>query len=345
MVETHMARAQKLKIHFDGAEESDSHSQTEIFKCLASQSSRWEELNLALSSALVPLLASVRDRVPLLQRVWIGWSRSANEAGVDAMDCFQIAPSLVDLSVDNEYGFIPFSFPIHNLTRYQFDAPWEVHQGLLKLAHNLVEARITVDSDESWVAPAEAIIHLPALRQEIALDYEEEEVPTLRTQLESLVFRSTCPLRRLFLLGPSAVDPIAEILNNIPSIVELVITVALAGFGDSTNTLISSLTVSDPPCPVVAPQLRGIFVACRGDSRIDYTLYLEMLKSRWKAARCALKSTVLLMESDPGPDLMTIQGLHALRQEGLKLVLLNDTDNGTDASDVWRIWTLNPSWN
>ncbi|KAJ6552722.1 hypothetical protein B0H19DRAFT_1154788 [Mycena capillaripes] len=362
MLKAQMARAQRLKIHFDGTEQSDSRSQIEVFECLVCQSSRWEDLSLALPLALVPLLASVRDRVPLLQRVWIEWSEAANVAGVDSMDCFRVAPSLVDLSVDNEYGFIPFSFPIHNLTRYQFDAPWEVHQAVLKFGQNLVEARMLI-SEESWPTPGEAI-HPPALRrlfsshlqvldylrtpclEEIAIDYVEEEVPTLRTRLESLVLRSRCSLRRLSLLGPCAVDPIGEILKNIPSVVELMITVALAAFSDSTNALISYLSVGDPPGPVVAPQLRGIFVACRDETRIDYTQYLEMLKSRRKAVNCAvLESAVLLWGSNPGPDLITIQGLHALRQEGLQLSLLNEIDHQTEAADLWRSLILHPLWN
>ncbi|KAJ6580727.1 hypothetical protein B0H19DRAFT_1328836, partial [Mycena capillaripes] len=67
MVQTHIARADRLKIHFYGCQSSDSQPQIEIFECLARHASQWEELSLRLTSDLWPLLALLRGRFPLLQ--------------------------------------------------------------------------------------------------------------------------------------------------------------------------------------------------------------------------------------------------------------------------------------
>ncbi|KAJ6580643.1 hypothetical protein B0H19DRAFT_483248 [Mycena capillaripes] len=131
MVETQVARAQKLKIHFRGCEISDARPQIEIFQFLAQHSSRWDELVLRPTSALVPLLATVRSRVPLLRRLWVEWYDPHSQTGVESIECFDIAPSLVDAGAYHAFRFIPISLPVQQLTRYELDCPWATHMGSL----------------------------------------------------------------------------------------------------------------------------------------------------------------------------------------------------------------------
>jgi hypothetical protein len=50
------------------------------------------------------------------------------------------------------------------------------------------------------------------------------------------------------------------------------------------------------------------------EAYIDYEAYLEMVKSRWQAADCALKAAALLVQSDLRPDDATFYGLHTVRR-------------------------------
>ncbi|KAJ7862993.1 hypothetical protein B0H13DRAFT_2204066 [Mycena leptocephala] len=239
MVETQITRAQTLKIHFYGCEASDSRPQIELFSALAKHSSRWEELSLGLTVALVHVLPTLRDCVPFLRRLWIEWESEDSQAGLESVDCFQVAPSLVDASVFNEDRFIPVSLPIHNLTRYHLNCPWRTHAGILELAKNLVVAYIAVSFDEEPWPPSSETIELGSLLrlfvshaevldnlrtphlEEIAVAFLPGEAPSLPTHLSSLIIRSLCPLRRLCLAGGPAPGPTAEILSKIPSIVDL----------------------------------------------------------------------------------------------------------------------------
>ncbi|KAJ7173308.1 hypothetical protein C8R46DRAFT_1215261 [Mycena filopes] len=165
MLETHVARAQKLKIHFYGHETSPAGPQVEAFNYLAFYASRWAELSLSLTSALVPLLGSLQDRIPSLRRLHIQWSDETSQANVDSIECFHSAPCLVDFAVFNEFRFIPIRLPVQQLTRYQLNGPWELHRDILVRGLNLVEIRLSINFDgEPWPDVTDAV-HLPSLRR------------------------------------------------------------------------------------------------------------------------------------------------------------------------------------
>jgi hypothetical protein len=87
----------------------------------------------------------------------IRWNDWESEASLEPFDIFDSAPSLVDAFLYNH--FLPIPLLTHQLTRYQIDAPW--HQGILRLAQNLLEACINVTlNDEPWPDSGE-IIELP----------------------------------------------------------------------------------------------------------------------------------------------------------------------------------------
>ncbi|KAJ6580828.1 hypothetical protein B0H19DRAFT_485705 [Mycena capillaripes] len=331
-----------------------------MFKLLSQHSARWEELSFGMTSELVPLLSALRDRVPSLKRSWIHWIGPESITGVESIDSFQTCPSLVDFGVFHEYRFVPIAFPVHQLTRYQLDGPWEAHRDILKLALNLVEARIEIHfQPDPWPDYSHEtcidLLHLrrlalthseflnylriPAL-EELALLWEPDNYPDILTLLRSLLDRSSCPLRRLCFSGQPTAQTTVEILRKFSSITEFAFVIFKGSVNNEINALISDLTVSESKPATVAPQLRSLSFGCEDESYIDYPAYLEMVKSRWKAEDYALKRAVLL-SSDSAPDPATLAGLGALRREGLDILLLE----GADAGDEMNYWRYATTWN
>ncbi|KAJ7483547.1 hypothetical protein FB451DRAFT_1129456, partial [Mycena latifolia] len=165
LVKLQIERAWTLKIHFYGNSRILTRPQTDTFVLLSEFSSRWEDLLLQLTSDLIPLLPTLRDRLQSLRRLWMQWDDSRSQAGVDSIDCFQAAPSLVDADVWNRFRFVPTLLPSHQLTRYHLDGPWTIHQNILKVAQRLVEARIDITfNNEPW-PESPHIIDLICLRR------------------------------------------------------------------------------------------------------------------------------------------------------------------------------------
>ncbi|KAJ7498129.1 hypothetical protein B0H11DRAFT_1998796 [Mycena galericulata] len=356
MIETHIQRAQTLKIHFFGCTKKDARPQVQMFKLLSDHSDCWEELTLQLTADLVPHLVALAGRLPVLRKLWVQWDGAGSQNGVDSLKCFENAYSLVDVGASNEYRFIPIVLPPHShITRYDFDAPLDTHRAMLKLAPNLVEARIHVsfDGDEPW-PPSDETIQLSRLRrlyvsnaeildylsasvlEEAAIFYTEEDTDFC-TSLVPFLIRSSCPLRRLCLKGLPDPQSTATILEKCSTITELAIIITdSASQGDETFR--SLLTLLDGSRGTwVSPQLSEI---CFGFQQmkniaIDYPLYLRMLQSRWKSAACALAGTSLLTDPGSCPDPETLRKLEVLRKDGLNISLLS----GSDAAIVMNDWT------
>ncbi|KAJ7846270.1 hypothetical protein B0H13DRAFT_2093563 [Mycena leptocephala] len=358
-IEAQLQRSQKLQIHFHA--NSIASGYPWIFELLSQHSSRWEELSLGLTSEIVPLLTTLRGRLQSLKKLWIEWEGPESQT-VDSIDFFQTASTLVDASVYNKYRFVHFAFPAHQLTRYQLDGPWDMHRGILKLAPNLVEVRIEISFDvQPWPDSTETLdllrlrrlylshpevlgyFRVPAL-EELALKLSKDgQNHDLPTSLHSFLDRSSCLLRRLTLRGYPMAQITAQILRRFPSITELVIVITHRSTSATkeVNSLMTTLTVSSlPENTTVAPQLRLLFFGNTCKAHIDYKVYLDMLKSRWKTEGSALKTAALLTGSNSGPDSSTLRGLHTLRRDGLDLLLME----GRDARNVTRGWTYHRTW-
>ncbi|KAJ6552057.1 hypothetical protein DFH09DRAFT_1366446 [Mycena vulgaris] len=360
MIKTQIQRAQKLKVYFYG-DSKRALRHIEMFRCLAEHSPRWEELHITLTAHISPLLWSLRDRLPSLRELSMKWDSPESLAEVVSIDCFQTAPSLLAVGIFNQYRHLSIPLPAHQLTLSDLDGPWEMHRDILKLAKNLVQARIFVDfDDEPWPNPGEPInllllrrlsvshvelfsyLTAPAV-QEIAfyLEIDDEPDQSLR-HLKSFVERSRCTLRRLSFRGTPAPDTAVEILRKYPSVIELgIITSRTYGDREATdegaNALISHLTIPHPSGSVMlAPQLSKLYVGCRGKSSIDYALYLQMLRSRWKTNDCSLNSAELPTEFGPKPDSLMRSGLDVLCRDGLNILLLE----GSEAGEIIEWWTM-----
>jgi hypothetical protein len=355
-VKTQIRRTERLKIHFYGSEEFESRPQVEMFQHLAEHSSRWEDLDIILTSNLTSLLGSLRDRVPSLRRLWIQWQGRESQDGTDAVDVFQTAPSLLDAGIYNRFRHIHIPLPAHQLTRYDLDAPWTVHESILKLARNLVEVRIVLKFSQDVQGPS-GVLYLSSLRriyvsqasvldrlvipglEKLAFYVGAGQAPSAQTHVESFLDRSSCPLRTLCLRGSPDTHLGAEILRKTPSILEL--GMFLTNASDEIDSLVSELTVNGVPgSSVIAPQLCYISVGCQNATYMDYAVYLKMLQSRWNKDGCALKRAALLRDSGPAPDRATLRGLEVLQENGLELSLLEGPAGRKDI----RRWLCRSTW-
>ncbi|KAJ7654674.1 hypothetical protein DFH06DRAFT_1329932 [Mycena polygramma] len=368
MVETQIARAHTLKIHFHGCENSDARPQLEIFGCLAKHASRWEELRLTLTPFLSPVLEGLRDHVPSLQRLSIEWDDEESEAAEDSIDCFESAPSLADVSVTTEYRFISVSIPKGQLTRYELDAPWEIHWGVLKLNPNLVEARVNICFDEEdWPDPGEKIellflrrlyashsrvltfLHFTLL-EEISLNLYDNDFDTPQNavgpadlaDLESSLMDSSCSLRKLCFQGCSDAHLIAALLQKLCSVVDFAIITDSPAASEQAEILMSIFNEEAAQSGVLVPHLRRLAFGCIKEGSLNYGRFLELVKLRWEAKSYPLQSAALYVFSDPAPDVVVVvDGLNALREAGFDLVYLE----GVDASVAMDNWLCFSQWN
>ncbi|KAJ7663896.1 hypothetical protein DFH06DRAFT_335799, partial [Mycena polygramma] len=357
------SRSQKLKIHFYGCETVESRPQTQIFQLLTEHSERWEELSIGITAEIVPLLAAIHDRLPSLRRVWIDWSSPDSQKGVQPVDFLQTASSLVDVGIYNEHRFVSIPIPAHHLTRYQLDGPWATHDSLLRMAPNLIEARIMIHFDQQpwpnspdtielmhllrlYVSDWEFLDHVktPAL-QKLALWIEEDDYAHVPGCLETFFNRATRQLCSLVLKGTPDAETTCTILEKNPSITNLFVTIDNPNARAQVDALISNLTVA-PGRTVMAPHLRSLSFGYEGGADIDYAVCLEMLGSRWKAATCALTTATLAIDSETSENshsasaAAALKGLHELRREGLDLLLLEGTEAIRETSD----WICATSW-
>ncbi|KAF7371186.1 ABC protein [Mycena sanguinolenta] len=367
MLETQLERALTLKIHFYASEKAAISPQQWMFEFLAAQSTRWEELSISLTADLLPLLNRLRGQLPVLSRLWLQWdsARSQPKAAaqselIDTIDCFETAPALVDVGIYNEYAFVPVRLPIRQLVRYQLDGPLAVHRRLLEqAARTLVEVHIDlcfhppfwVDSDHITIPSLRRLyirdsivldyLTLPAL-EEVALCIWDLRTASYVANIQSLVSRSACPLRRLCVKGLLTSQSTLDLLHALPSVAELAFIAHSHYSKNGAEELIEAL--SDVSA---APHLSGVFLGCENKCHIDYALYAEMLRARWEADHCALHRAALLIDSNWDSDSLsgltdeTRFDLDVLRGEGLDLVLCE----GVEATEVIGGWTFNSVWN
>ncbi|KAF7345509.1 F-box domain-containing protein [Mycena venus] len=257
--------------------------------------------------------------------------------------------------------FGAINFPVHQLVRYQLDGPWERHKAILTLAPNLVEAHITVDpNNQPWLHSNDVVeasnlrriyvsdprildyVRSPALEGLALLVCTDDESSDNLRSISSFLDRSACPLQALCLRGFPDPWITIQVLKKFPSITRLVLLIKGPCAGEALEALRSGLTVSEHAmATVVAPQLRSIFFGwgLEDDISIDYQMYLKMLRSRWGAENSALEKVALLTEGS-GPDSATLLDLHALRNEGLDLLVLQ----GPPALKEMVAWRYASSW-
>ncbi|KAJ7605291.1 hypothetical protein FB45DRAFT_1069411 [Roridomyces roridus] len=333
MIEAQIQRARTLRVHFMGCETSHSSPQIERFDLLSKHSERWEELSIQLTSALVPRLSALQGRLSSLRKLWVRWDNEDSDEGLEFVDCFESASSLVDAGFAGESRFIPILLPLHQLTVYRVDCPWKEHQEALRAAPNLIEARINVMfQDDPWPNPSDTVIDMLHLRRlfvtdvnilrilrapaldGIGIDTAPGEELDVTRELDAFLVRSSCTPRRLCLSGSPEATTTAAVLNK-----HICISSCVLVFDQATRTsstafagLMTMFTRAD-----TAPNLGEICIGSHKPFAINYSLLLKMVESRRNADRPLGEVTVLMSGWDPDP--ATIVGFRALEDAGLVL--------------------------
>ncbi|KAJ7623813.1 hypothetical protein FB45DRAFT_926828 [Roridomyces roridus] len=357
MIQTQLERATvTLKIHFQFDRDWRDHelSAIQLFDLLLEHSTRWVELNIQFTDAMLTRLTTLpRGRFPLLKRLLI--EQNAFEYQLNAVrtiQCFEHAPSLVDVGVINSRPRdILVPLPAHQLTSYQVQESWATHRPLLESAPNLIEARILLAGSPDWsdhrgvidmlnlqrlyVSHVEFLSYLwaPALA-EVASCVDSEE--PLYISFNALFRRSSCAPRRLCLRGLPDPRATARILKEYPSITNLILIFSATGDANTLSRFANShLTILGSPTN--APQLCEIYIASEKAFGINHSLFLSMLEAR----RNTLNHTALVMQCGPEPGPVAQSRLDALRVEGLD-IWVNSGSRG--ALEQIQRWKYAPSW-
>ncbi|KAJ7737086.1 hypothetical protein B0H16DRAFT_108226 [Mycena metata] len=343
------SRANKLTVYFYGSEELEPASQNKMFALLLQHASRWEGLSLGITSAIIPLIPTPRDRLPSLKRLWVQWDADSPEVAV-SIESFQGSTSLLDVGICIAYRNVHIPFPAERLTRYELKAPWRTHQGILEAAPGLVEACIHISpDDEPWPESGERlelsqlrrlfVSHSRILDRFLAPALEELALEcqwgSLTTHIDLFFERSSCRPRRLALTGTLEAHTTITILHKFTSITELTVEVDDSSSSDELHNLMVFLSA-----PVLAPQLSRISFGCHLGTFLDYPFLLEMLTCRWRAPDCPFEYAALVTDLGPVPNRATVNALDALRREGLNLVVLE----GLEARDEMQRWSFSTSW-
>ncbi|KAJ7023585.1 hypothetical protein C8F04DRAFT_179714 [Mycena alexandri] len=342
LLRVQLDRASQLRVHF-AAGLSHSRHQIALLELLVEYSPLWVEANLALLPELLPVIAAVRGCVPILRSLWLEWgnhNRAHRQRLPEAnIDCFEDAPALRSASsLLEEYPHV--SFPAHQLTRYQLNGSWQRHVDILRSATNLVEARVHIIEDYSAHTVSGGVIELPRLRllyishtdilnslklpalRELGLIITSD--PDTPRYIDSMVMRSSCILRELWVVGLVG-EMIVMILRKHQGIARFV-NIA-TNSADEAAAVISALSARDASgIFTLAPQLESVFFALEA-ALIDYAdLYIDVLSTRWKATGCALNSAgLLIIKSAPrDPELTPSSRLRLdnLRRAGLDLLFV-----------------------
>ncbi|KAJ6460598.1 hypothetical protein C8R45DRAFT_912656 [Mycena sanguinolenta] len=358
MVRTQIERAQSLKIHFLGSQNDDSLPQIALFQLLAEHSAQWEELNIKLTSQLAPLLMNLHYNFASLRRTWVTWDTPESQPPeFDTFDVFRSAISLADIGVHSEYRFLPTTLPLlHQLTRYDFDAPWKTHFQLLKALPNIQEVclRLSFDTDQ-WPDDEEpvSLAHLRRLYVDDSASLDHLRAPSLEEMtivggstdnadiwddLENFLIHSSCSPRRLCLEGFPG-QAMGAVLEKYPSFTEL--TVIEPNDDDERKTLSAFFTLlSNTPSATKLPHITSIGLSCKHADAIIY-LFLSMLESRWDGEKSGLKDAELLFrDAHAHPDPQSVVRTERLREAGLQFSVLFEDE----AEDRVSQWLLEAAW-
>ncbi|KAJ6493221.1 hypothetical protein C8R45DRAFT_1095731 [Mycena sanguinolenta] len=365
MITTQIERARSLNIHFFGSESRKAGPQIAVFELLAEHSGLWEDLSIQLTSELLPSVMDL-DLTPL-RRAWMQWDTAESQPpGFDSVDFFRMAVSLVDITVYCEYRFLSTRLPVrHQLTRYDFDAPWKTHRELLKSLPALEEVRVLRDFDDigdsSNVGEPIDLVHLrrlfvsdpttldhlraPAL-EEIAFQPNTTDSEETCHSLEQFLVRSSCSPGCLRIQGLLAPQSTAAIFQKFPHFTEVAVTDMGEEDEDTQRDIISAfLTLfsisNSTPSALVLPHITKIGLACENADALLCPLFLTTLESRWNAAEVSLTAAeLLLLDPAAHPDRRSVARIETLREAGLEISLMS----GRDASSRIDRWLHRAAW-
>ncbi|KAF8143265.1 hypothetical protein K438DRAFT_650423 [Mycena galopus ATCC 62051] len=363
LLQAQLQRASRIRVEFMlhvpfSSDRTISENHLALFQLLVDHSPRWEELRLCVIPEIIPMITTLRDRIPVLRKLYLEWP-SSDSGGTNAMDYFSRAPALRHIALMLNSRTLSVPLPAHQLTRYQINCSWERHMEMLQVAKNLTEAHITVCGSATPRIVPGGVIELRYLRRLYVSDvdildslrlpalddfgfFQDEFGTDPSPHIDSVTARSSCVLRRLCVFGSADGEIIASVLQKHHGILELAVADITAGFDDDfsgIDPLISKLAERNSNgIFAIAPQLAAIFFGFQYRScPVNYELWHDMLRARWETG--ALKTASLLNRYRSKQPPSSIRGrLQDLQVEGLNLLCLD----GNDAIEAMTDWILDP---
>ncbi|KAJ7604080.1 hypothetical protein FB45DRAFT_1083398 [Roridomyces roridus] len=274
-------------------------------------------------------MATLRGRLPSLRRL------PSN------------APSLEDVGFYSDFTYTPIPFPTYRLTSYRVEGPLELHRRVLKMAPNIIEAgiRVSYDLDQPWPEPSDPVIemlqlkrlyvthvevldHLRAPLAEITVNLASRDKNPV-DHLDPFFPRSSCTPRRFCVEDLPAVPITEEILEKFAFIT------AFTLLSNNIKTVNAHLSMF-AKTPIAFPHLNEISFVSMNSFSFDYPVILKMLQAR-RSAQSALSSAAFVTSEGPGPDLITVLALNALREAGMNLLIL-------ESRRYWRRLIYQSPW-
>ncbi|KAJ7613628.1 hypothetical protein DFH06DRAFT_144340 [Mycena polygramma] len=232
LIRTQLQRANRLRLYFMAATVSPFTEHLTALLELLADHSRWEEVLILAPRDFLLIVDRVQGRLPLLRRLWIQCNEVADAPQTqDAMDCFQVAPALRDVTLVFEGPPVSCLLPAHQLTRYHILCSREQHFSILNAAKNLTEARVHIHHGQVSATDIHRVIELDALRRlwvsdpdvlgslrlpalhDLGIMHDVSQL-NVQSHIDALVMRSSCTLRRLCVDGLPAVDLVTGILQK-----------------------------------------------------------------------------------------------------------------------------------
>ncbi|KAJ7740821.1 hypothetical protein B0H16DRAFT_1728835 [Mycena metata] len=351
MVQRHIQCATALKIHFRASSsEACRKYQMELFELLLEHSSRWTQLYLIAHPDFLPLVRGVDHGFPHLQRMFVDADVTTFIGNISAFTSTAASVQEISLSVDSTVVIqVPLS--AHLLTHYDIDASWLIHTRILRVATQLISARIKlnlpknrVPKDAANVPPQVPYIVLPRLNRLSLHTTETHALRFLKTPaltrlglcpsskwadgIADLVARSGCTILSLSLFRHcSSIDEVAKVLNAHVSIVEL-------------NMFNSNLVKDIQLWSMVSHTVQRIAIVPSEDNPVfDYEAFLNIAEARGQMQN-TVETCLILRQAVRRPMGVDLERFQSLARSGSEVVVLE----GDDALDAVQDLTGVPRW-
>ncbi|KAJ7148394.1 hypothetical protein C8R43DRAFT_1236834 [Mycena crocata] len=262
-----------------------------ILLILAKHCRRWKKIQMWCPLGLYSKLASVRGDLPLLRELNLRSDPYRDEDEEHLIEVFELGPELQQVSLNVGAGVkvvLPFSY----LLQYVSRSGWDSFSKALRSASNVVDCGLDLVGTSAPPTTPIVLPHLLRLSLSDSTLLEYLEAPNLQElyccsrsdHLSSLCARRRLSLQKLVLFYPASVADVAGILEKLPTITELGLSIKM----DSLDALATLLAIRNESTDL-APSLRCITICSSEERLIAFSFFsrasppvVNMVESRWK---------------------------------------------------------------
>lgn len=282
----------------------DMHMYRRILEVMVSRSHLWHNVTMFdFPTELIPVLDAVRNRLPLLNWLWVRFDSDSDVAATTPIDYFANAPLFVHASFHHFPGDLRLlQLPWSQLTRLEaYDCTAEEELYILRQLRSIRSCDLRRTAEDPLDLEVFDSIELPFL-QRLSADTLHTLGCVLAPSLVavditvdgfnvdpfiSLINRSSCTLQYLWLSAimgepddeSGGVEDAVTILDAVPTISSLRIYVTTYN-----PSLISRLTLAPDHPSCILPKLESLSLSFTTEfmeaGAIDFNLLVQMVKSR-----------------------------------------------------------------